>query len=823
MVSFSGTRKPEDSPAGDPIIFEDKISGSGNIPRRCRPLRPPIAFAFALSLFAFSLTFCEGEKIMRILTQNLGYPRIGRNRELKKAVENYWKDPATRAQLQQAALRIRQGNWRYQKAAGIDLIPSNDFSLYDQVLDHICLLGCAPSRYLAKGRRVANLDEYFAMARGNADTHALEMTKWLDTNYHYLVPELEPNQDFQLASTKPFDEFREALGIGILTKPVFLGPVSFLRLAKSRGGAFDRLSLLPKLLSVYSLLLRELRILGAEWVQLDEPVLAMDMDSREREQLISAYRSLSQAAPDLSLMVCTYFGRYGENLSTLLELPVKAVHLDLFRAREDMADLLAGLPRDRMLSLGIVDGRNVWKNDFACSLADIETVKARIGADRLILSPSCSLLHAPISLAGETTTPVDVQRWLAFAEEKLAELGSLARLAQAGNGPFDPEYQANQAEMANRRHHPGVHIGEVRKRVAQILPEDGKRKTHYTQRVAEQNRKLRLPPFPTTTIGSFPQTDEVRRARAAWKKGTLSESEYRVFLEEETRETVRRQLDLGLDVLVHGEFERNDMVEFFGERLEGFAFTSNGWVQSYGSRCVKPPIIYGDVRRNRPMTLDWASFAMRLSEKPMKGMLTGPVTILKWSFVRDDQPLSETANQIAFAIRDEVRDLEAAGLPIIQIDEPALREALPLRKSEWKACLDWEVWAFKLASSGVKDYTQIHTHMCYCDFDEIMDHIAQMDADVISLEASRSRMELLDTFKENSYPNGIGPGVWDIHSPRIPEAEEMAALLRMASKFLRPGNLWVNPDCGLKTRRWEEVLPALENMVKAARLIREKI
>jgi 5-methyltetrahydropteroyltriglutamate--homocysteine methyltransferase len=791
--------------------------------------------SFALSLFAFSLTLVEGEFHMRILTHNLGFPRIGRNRELKKAVEAYWRDPSTRAQLLATASSLRQRHWLLQKAAGIDLIPSNDFSLYDQVLDHVCLLGCVPERYLEGGRRIANLDEYFAMARGDASRPALEMTKWLDTNYHYLVPELEPDQEFQLSSTKPFDEFREALSLGIVTKPVLLGPLSFLRLSKCKDNAFDRLSLLEKLVPTYALILRELRRLGAAWIQLDEPILAMDMDDRERAALVAAYGKLAEAAPDLSLMVCSYFGSCGPNLPALLSLPVKAVHLDAVRAAGDLDALLSGLsaasgevaaasaapPSGRMLSLGLVDGRNVWKNDFARSRGLIEKARETLGADRILLAPSCSLLHAPVSLEGEETTPRELRRWLSFAEEKLSEVSTLARLAQAGNWKAAPEFLANQEDIRDRREHPALSARAVRERVARLRPEDARRHSPYGVRKEAQRRRFHLPPFPTTTIGSFPQTEAVRKARARWKSGLSEEAEYRRFLEAETREAIRRQEELGLDVLVHGEFERNDMVEFFGEKLSGFAFTSNGWVQSYGSRCVKPPIVYGDAYRNAPMTLDWARFAMREARKPMKGMLTGPVTILKWSFVRDDQPLAETALQIALAIRDEVEDLERAGMGLIQIDEPALREALPLRRSEWDACLEWEVRAFQVASSGVRDETQIHTHMCYCDFGEIMGHIARMDADVISLEASRSRMELLSDFSEFKYPNGIGPGVWDIHSPRVPTGPEMAGLLQKACAVLSPENVWVNPDCGLKTRRWEEVLPALRNMVQAAHLLRE--
>ena len=731
--------------------------------------------------------------------------------------------PTGREKLLAAASAIRRENWRLQKAAGIDLIPSNDFSLYDQMLDHICLMGCAPERYTESGRKTANLDEYFAMARGNGSLHALEMTKWLDTNYHYLVPELDKDQEFQLAATKPFDEFRQALAMGILTKPVFPGPVSFLRLAKCRGQAFDRMDLLDGIIPVYSLILSELRKLGAEWVQLDEPILAMDMDAREKKLLEAAYGTLAGAAPGLSLMVCSYFGSYGGNLPWILDLPVQAVHLDLTRAGDELGDVLKGLRPGRMLSLGIVDGRNVWKNDYARSLERIAAARECLGADRLILAPSCSLQHAPISLRNEHTSPPEVKRWLSFAEEKLAELTTLARMAQGGNWKTDPEFLANQADVQSRKGHEGTQLAAVRGRINRIREEDGERKSPFGIRKNVQAVKLGLPLFPTTTIGSFPQTEAVRKARALWKKGLLEKREYREFLEKETLAAIRRQEAVGLDVLVHGEFERNDMVEFFGEKLAGFAFTSGGWVQSYGTRCVKPPIIWGDVHRPEPMTLDWARFAMAASRKPMKGMLTGPVTILKWSFVRDDQPLSETADQIALAVRDEVRDLEAAGLPIIQIDEPALREALPLRKGDWKDCLDWEVRAFKLAAAGVKDETQIHTHMCYCDFGEIMEYIARMDADVISLEASRSRMELLDSFREFAYPNGMGPGVWDIHSPRIPDQGEMEELLRKALEALPPGNLWVNPDCGLKTRRWEEVEPALRNMVSAAVNLRESV
>jgi 5-methyltetrahydropteroyltriglutamate--homocysteine methyltransferase len=506
-----------------------------------------------------------------------------------------------------------------------------------------------------------------------------------------------------------------------------------------------------------------------------------------------------------------------------MDLPVRAVHLDTTRALGDLEPLLEGISDTQILSLGVVDGRNVWRNDYAASLRIIDKARGRLGADRLLLSPSCSLLHSPISLRGESLNPPEVLPWLAFAEEKLGEVTQLARLVQTGNAPHDPEYQANQEAIASRRNHPGVRVTAVRERLQSVATEDLARKSPFPLRREAQAKRLKLPPFPTTTIGSFPQTAAVRKARAQFKKGDINAETYQIFLEAETRGAVKRQEDLGLDMLVHGEFERNDMVEYFGEKLAGFAFTRNGWVQSYGSRCVKPPIIYGDVHRSTPMTLEWTLFAQSLTDKPMKGMLTGPVTILKWSFCRDDQPLSETSDQIALAIRDEVADLEKAGVAAIQIDEPALREALPLRKSEWEACLAWEVRSFRLCSAGVADATQIHTHMCYCDFGEIMASIAEMDADVISLEASRSRMELLDVFQEFQYVNGIGPGVWDIHSPRIPSSAEMADLLRRAQAVLGAENLWVNPDCGLKTRGWEEVVPALEAMVAAAKTVRNSV
>lgn len=759
---------------------------------------------------------------MSIRTQTLGFPRIGRNRELKKHLEGYWSGKTIRPGLLSAARSIRLENWKLQQAAGIDIIPSNDFSFYDHMLDMICLLGCAPERYVQ--HKTANLDEYFSMARGDGkkDLHALEMTKWLDTNYHYLVPELAKNQAFQLASTKPFDEFKEARAEGIRTKPVLVGPVTFLRLAKCAGEDFDKLALLERLLPVYVLILKELRAVGAEWVQLDEPILAMDMTDAERDALLASYTVLARAAPELSLFVASYFGAYGDNLETALSLPVKALHIDLFRAGGELGKLLAGLRGDQILSLGVVEGRNIWKNDFAASLKGIRAARRVVGAERLILSTTCSLLHVPVSLEKETGLPEGLREWLSFAEEKLAELRTLSRLAELERPEGDPDYIANQEAILARRSHGGTRVESVRRRLDAVRVGDYERASPFSRRSLAQKGRLSLPSFPTTTIGSFPQTEDVRRARALWKKGELDDAGYRAFLEKETVEAIRLQEEIGIDLLVHGEFERNDMVEFFGEKLAGFTFTANGWVQSYGSRCVKPPVLYGDVHRPHPMTLDWTLFAAKAAKKPVKGMLTGPVTILKWSFVRDDQPLAESARQIALALRDEVADLEAAGIAVIQIDEPALREALPLRRSEWREVLDWEVKAFRLAASGVRDETQIHTHMCYCDFGEVMESIAALDADVISLEASRSGMELLEDFATFKYPNAVGPGVWDIHSPRVPGEKEMTQLLRRARSVVPAERLWVNPDCGLKTRRWEEVVPALGAMVAAAETLRRE-
>jgi 5-methyltetrahydropteroyltriglutamate--homocysteine methyltransferase len=767
-----------------------------------------------------------------IRTHNLGFPRIGAKRELKRALETFWAGQTSEAQLLETAKAIRAENWRTQQAAGIDLIPSNDFSFYDQMLDTSALLGAVPERFHWPGNNV-DLKTYFAMTRGvsktsdcgtcgsNHATTALEMTKWFDTNYHYLVPELSAGQTFQLSSTKPFDEFAEALALGIKTVPVIIGPLTFLLLAKSRGENFDRLSLLPKLLPVYAEILRRLKSQGAEWVQLDEPALCLDLTPEQRAAFASAYQQIRQFAPELKLLLATYFGDLRDNLKTAVQLPVNAIHFDAVRAPHELERLLKELPTDKQLSLGVVDGRNIWRNDFERSLNLLRQAVKVIGDERLLVSPSCSLLHSPVSLKHETKLDAELKSWLAFAEEKLSEIGLLAKLVnQQGDNAALLE---NRKAIASRRNSPRIHDSVVKLRIESISPADLQRQSKFAVRRTKQQNHLNLPAFPTTTIGSFPQTEDVRAARAKFKKGELSSADYEKFLQQKIAECVHWQEEVGLDVPVHGEFERNDMVEYFGEQLAGFVFTENGWVQSYGSRCVKPPIIFGDVSRPKPMTVEWSKFAQSLTKKPMKGMLTGPITILQWSFVRDDQPRSETAKQIALALREEVRDLEAAGLPVIQIDEPALREGLPLRCADWQNYLNWAVDAFRLSASGVRDETQIHTHMCYCEFDDILDSITALDADAISIETSRSNMELLGAFAQFHYPNDIGPGVWDIHSPRVPSADEMLGLIRAAAKVIPKERLWVNPDCGLKTRRWEEVKPALENLVAAARQARAEI
>ncbi len=749
---------------------------------------------------------------------NLGFPRIGARRELKTATEAFWKGQRDHAGLLAAAADLRARHWAAQRDAGIDVIPSNDFSFYDQVLDMTAALGAVPARFGHDGGPV-DLGTLFAMARGTDTAPAMEMTKWFDTNYHYIVPELHAGQRFALSTTKAVDEVTEAQALGIQTRPVLIGPVTWLSLGKAKDPGFDPLSLLSSVLPVYEDLLRQLVAAGADWVQMDEPVLSLDLTPAQRDALARAYAVLSGVGP--RLMVATYFDGLRDNTDLATSLPVDGLHVDLVRAPDQLNAVLDSLSADTVLSLGVVDGRNVWRADLKAALGPVETAVARLGGDRVQVAPSCSLLHTPVDLDLETDLDAEVRSWMAFSVQKLGEVATLATAARDGRAAVADALTASSDAAAARRASPRIHDATVTARLADVTPGDAERASPFPVRQAAQRARLGLPAFPTTTIGSFPQTPEVRQKRAAFRRGDIDQAAYDAFLKAETERTIRIQEDLGLDVLVHGEFERNDMVEYFGEHLSGFTFTRNGWVQSYGSRCVKPPVIFGDVSRPAPMTVDWARYAQSLTDRPMKGMLTGPVTILQWSFVRDDIPRARTCRQIALAIRDEVRDLEAAGIRVIQIDEPAMREGLPPRKADWDTYLAWAVECFRLAASGVADGTQIHTHMCYCEFNDIMPSIAALDADVISIETSRSDMELLDAFVDFHYPNEIGPGVWDIHAPRVPPVDEMRRLLDKAAKVLPRDHLWVNPDCGLKTRGWSEVKASLENLVAAARGLRQ--
>jgi len=759
-----------------------------------------------------------------VQTTTLGYPRIGRDRALKRACEAYWAGTQGEDALRAAGIALRQAHWEAHRAAGIDLIPANDFSLYDHVLDAIALVGAVPARYRWDGETV-DLDTYFAMARGvqraDLDAPALEMTKWFDTNYHYLVPEWHAGQRFRLASTKPFDEVAEARALGIVAKPVLVGPFSLALLGKPQDGRVDPLGeTLPGLVAVYGEVLDRLAVAGVTWIQLDEPCLVQDRTPEELAAFRDAYVALAAHKGEAKLVVQTYFGHVGESYETLAALPVDGIGLDLVRGPENLALLRRhGLPADKTLVAGVVDGRNVWRADLAAALAVLEDVATRVPRERLIVAPSCSLLHVPYDAAREEGIDPEVRGWLAFAEQKLDEIVTLGRALNEGRAAVDDALKVSAAVATERVTSPHVHDPAVR---AQLAAERTSTRAPYAERRPLQDERLGLPPLPTTTIGSFPQTPEVRRMRRRVEAGEITREDYERFVGGAIADAIARQEALGLDVLVHGEFERNDMVQYFGEQLSGFAFTRHGWVQSYGSRYVRPPIIYGDVARSGPMTVRWSVYAQSLTSKPVKGMLTGPVTILNWSFVRDDQPRAETCRQIALALKDEVADLERAGLRAIQIDEPALREGLPLRRSEWDAYLAWAVEAFRGAASGAGSATQVHTHMCYSAFDDIIEAIAALDADVLSIENARSGGELLRVFRRTGYDKGIGPGVYDIHSPRVPSEEEIVALLRATLEVLPPENVWVNPDCGLKTRTWEEATPALEHLVAAARQVRQE-
>ncbi len=751
---------------------------------------------------------------------NLGFPRIGARRELKFAQEAFWKGEKSESELLQTASELRAQNWKRQ--AGLDLIPVGDFSLYDQVLDLSFTLGNLPAR--VQGLQGSELDQYFRVARGRSANdsgcncvHAGEMTKWFDTNYHYIVPEFSAETRFSLNPSRLLAQIEEAQALGHNAKPVLIGPVTYLLLGKSKD-ATDPLSLLAQLLPVYAELLGLLAEKGIEWVQIDEPTLVTELAPQWQEAFRTAYGALTNTG--VELLLTTYFGQLKENLALACSLPVDGLHLDAVNARDEVEPVIEQLSTDKVLSLGVVNGRNIWKTDLSALLDWLEPVAARLGS-RLWIAPSCSLLHVPVDLASEQKLDAEIRSWLAFAQQKLDEIWVIHSALNNGRASVAAELAENLAALNSRRTSPRVHNPKVQNAVAAIDPGLGKRKSAYPQRAALQRQTLNLPLYPTTTIGSFPQTQEIRQARLAFRKGELDAGDYTVRMQQEIKFAVKQQEALGLDVLVHGEAERNDMVEYFGEQLDGYAFSQFGWVQSYGSRCVKPPILFGDISRPKAMTVEWIKYARSLTEKKMKGMLTGPVTILNWSFVRDDQPRSLSCYQLALAIREEVQDLERAGIDIIQIDEAALREGLPLRSSQWAEYLNWAVESFRISANGVSDSTQIHTHMCYSEFNDIIEAIAYMDADVITIETSRSDMELLDVFDEFHYPNEIGPGVYDIHSPNIPSVEQMVKLMRLAAQRIPAERLWVNPDCGLKTRQWSEVIPALQNMVDAARVLRE--
>jgi len=755
------------------------------------------------------------------VTHNLGFPRIGAKRELKFALESYWKGDTTRDTLTATGAELRQRHWKDQ--AGLDLVPVGDFSFYDQVLDMSFPLGNLPQR--VHGFQGDTLDNYFRVARGRSakGAHAAccgvaagEMTKWFDTNYHFIVPEFTADTEFKLDASRLLGQLNEAKSQGVNAKPVMIGPVTYLALGKAKDDS-DKLALLPRILPAYVELLAQLVAGGAEWVQIDEPILVTELAAEWKAAFETTYAALANTK--VKLLLATYFGQLEDNLSLVAELPVAGIHLDAINARDEVDALIAALAQERVVSLGVINGRNIWKTDLTTTLDWLEPIAAKLGK-RLWIAPSCSLLHVPVDLDSEQKLDAEIKSWLAFAIQKLAELKVLASALDNGRDAVSTELAQNKAAIDARQNSPRVNNPVVKSALAGISKELGERNSPHAQRAAKQAAQLKLPAWPTTTIGSFPQTADIRRVRSEFKAGRLNQADYIAAMQAEIARSVREQEALGLDVLVHGEAERNDMVEYFGEQLDGYAFSQFGWVQSYGSRCVKPPILFGDIARPKAMTVEWIRYAKSLTDKPMKGMLTGPVTILNWSFVRDDQPRSVSCYQLALAIREEVLDLEQAGINIIQIDEAALREGLPLRKSQWKDYLDWAVGAFRITANGVRDDTQIHTHMCYSEFNDIIESIAGMDADVITIETSRSDMELLEAFEHFQYPNQIGPGVYDIHSPNIPTREHIVKLMQKAAERIPAERLWVNPDCGLKTRTWEEVIPSLTNLVAAARELR---
>ncbi len=760
------------------------------------------------------------------VASNLGFPRIGQRRELKFMLERHWSGELDANALLEQAATLRARHWQLQLGHGMCHVPSGDFSLYDTVLDTACMLGAIPPGYGWSSGPVS-LATYFALARGSRDGEsqaaALEMTKWFDTNYHYLVPLLTRDQRFELTENRPLQLFREARARSIRTRPVLLGPVSFLLLSKSSDGS-DPLDLLDRVLPLYAKVLDELAEAACSWVQIDEPCLALDLSPKAQAAFLHAYTALAErSTPDI--LLASYFGPMGDNLCTALRLPVAGLHLDLARGMGDLEPVLTGARPEQWISLGLIDGRNVWRADLRGALGVAQRVASARGSRNLMIAPSCSLLHVPIDLAQEDQLDPEVKGWLAFAVQKLREVRAVARGLEEGEASIRAELEASDAALASRRESLRVHRPDVAAAMSAVDAMMMRRVSPYAVRRSQQQARLNLPPFPTTTIGSFPQTGDVRHARAALGRGEMTGEQYDREIEHRIAEAVRWQEQIGLDVLVHGEFERNDMVKYFAEQLEGYAVTRHGWVQSYGSRCVAPPIIWGDISRPEPMTVRWSAYAQSLTPRPVKGMLTGPVTMLQWSFVRSDISRGDVCRQLALAIRVEVLDLERAGVGVIQVDEPAFREGLPLRRADWPAYLEWAVACFRLATAGVRDDTAIHTHMCYAEFNDIMAAIAAMDADAISIETTRSRMALLDAFSRRgdpSYPAEIGPGVWDIHSPRVPATQEILDLLALARQRLEDWQIWVNPDCGLKTRRWQEVKPALESLVAAARELRRR-
>ncbi|SPB14385.1 5-methyltetrahydropteroyltriglutamate--homocysteine methyltransferase [Caballeronia novacaledonica] len=760
-------------------------------------------------------------------THNLGFPRIGAKRELKFALEQYWKGESSRDALKATGAELRKRHWKDQ--AHLNYVPVGDFAFYDQVLDMSFTLGNLPER--VRDFHGDTLDNYFRVARGRSaqgeQEHAAccggvaagEMTKWFDTNYHYIVPEFDANTQFKLDTSRLIEQLSEARAQGVNAKPVIVGPVTYLWLGKAKDDS-DKLALLPRILPAYAALLDHFAAQGVDWVQIDEPALVTELDAKWRDAFVTAYDALS--ARRVRLLLATYFGRLQENLSLACKLPVDGLHVDAINASDEIQDIVAQLPETAIVSVGAINGRNIWKSDLNATLQWLEPLHRQLG-DRLWVAPSCSLLHVPVDLNSEIKLDAEIKSWLAFALQKLDELNVLAGALNDGRASVADALAANAAAIESRRQSPRVNNPTVKAAIAKIDAAHGKRQNAYEQRAKKQAAILGLPAFPTTTIGSFPQTGEIRHARSQFKAGELDQAGYKAAMEREITRAVKEQEALGLDVLVHGEAERNDMVEYFGEQLDGYAFSQFGWVQSYGSRCVKPPVLFGDISRPKAMTVEWIQYAASQTNKPMKGMLTGPVTILNWSFVRDDQPRSVSCYQLALAIREEVLDLEKAGVRVIQIDEAALREGLPLRRSQWNEYLRWAVESFRITANGVQDETQIHTHMCYSEFNDIIASIADMDADVITIETSRSDMELLDAFDEFRYPNQIGPGVYDIHSPNIPSQEHIVNLMKKAAERIPAERLWVNPDCGLKTRQWEEVIPALKNMVAAAQTLRQSV